>query len=105
MEMFGPDFENFEQVQQKLDEEAEEKERAAVVVVKDGPVDKSKGKKGKLQAKSTGHVYQFQILQSIDIPIADIKLFADPMHWLTHFPPIAVVSLSFYFKLFFKSFV
>ncbi|KAJ7284737.1 hypothetical protein C8J57DRAFT_1289471 [Mycena rebaudengoi] len=90
MEMFGPDFENFEQVQQKLDEEAEEKERAAVVVVKDGPVDKSKGKKGKLQAKSTGHVYQFQILQSIDIPTADIKLFADPMHWLTHFPPIAV---------------
>ncbi|KAJ7026734.1 hypothetical protein C8F04DRAFT_104879 [Mycena alexandri] len=88
MEMFGADFENFEAVQQKLDEEAEEKEK--VVVVKDGPVDKSKGKKGKLQAKSTGHVYQFQILQSIDIPTADIKLFADPMHWLTHFPPIAV---------------
>ncbi|KAJ7670528.1 leucine-tRNA ligase [Mycena rosella] len=85
MEMFGPDFENFEEVQQKLNEEAEEKEK--VVVVKDGPVDKSKGKKGKLQAKSTGHVYQFQILQSIDIPTADIKLFADPMHWLTYFPP------------------
>ncbi|KAJ7163222.1 hypothetical protein C8R46DRAFT_1193733 [Mycena filopes] len=88
MEMFGPDFENYETVQQKLDEEAEEKEK--VVFVKDGPVDKSKGKKGKLQAKSTGHVYQFQILQSIDIPTADIKLFADPLHWLTHFPPIAV---------------
>ncbi|KAJ7126518.1 hypothetical protein C8R43DRAFT_1028359 [Mycena crocata] len=90
MEMFGPDFENFEQVQQKLDEEAEKKEEAASVVVKDGPVDKSKGKKGKLQAKSTGHVYQFQILQSIDIPTADIKLFADPQHWLKHFPPIAI---------------
>ncbi|KAJ7222478.1 hypothetical protein GGX14DRAFT_428848 [Mycena pura] len=88
MEMFGPDFENFEEVQQKMSEEAEEKEK--VVVVKDGPVDKSKAKKGKLLAKSTGLVYQFQILQSIDIPTTDIKLFADPQHWLTHFPPIAI---------------
>ncbi|KAJ6478559.1 hypothetical protein C8R47DRAFT_1138813 [Mycena vitilis] len=88
MELFGPDFENFEAVQQKLDEEAEEKEK--VVVVKDGPVDKSKGKKGKLNAKSTGHVYQFQILQSINIPTSDIKLFADPQQWLKYFPPIAI---------------
>ncbi|KAJ7619401.1 hypothetical protein FB45DRAFT_930672 [Roridomyces roridus] len=90
MQMFGSDFENFEAVQQKIAEEAEEKEREKVAVVKDGPVDKSKGKKGKLQAKSTGHVYQFQILQSIGIPTTDIKLFADPMHWLKHFPPIAI---------------
>ncbi|KAK7055247.1 hypothetical protein R3P38DRAFT_3385345 [Favolaschia claudopus] len=88
MEMFGPDFENFDAVQQKLIEEAEEKEKA--VVERDGPVDKSKAKKGKLAAKSTGHVYQFQILQSIDIPTADIKKFADPLHWLKHFPPIAI---------------
>jgi leucyl-tRNA synthetase len=91
MELFGPDFENFEAVQQKLNEEAEEKEK--VVVVKDGPIDKSKGKKGKLAGKATGHVYQFQILQSIDIPTADIKKFADPLHWLTHFPPIAIVRV------------
>lgn len=97
MEMFGADFENFEALQEKVAEE-----RDKPVVVKDGPVDKSKGKKGKLQAKSTGHVYQFQILQSIGIPTADIKLFADPMHWLKHFPPIAIVrgfiSLCFILK-------
>ncbi|KAJ6614647.1 hypothetical protein B0H10DRAFT_2263133 [Mycena sp. CBHHK59/15] len=91
MEMFGADFENFEAVQEKLNDEAE---KTTVVVAKDGPVDKSKGKKGKLAAKSTGHVYQFQILQSIDIPTADIKLFADPLHWLTHFPPIAIVRAT-----------
>ncbi|KAJ7058263.1 hypothetical protein C8F01DRAFT_1150205 [Mycena amicta] len=89
MELFGPDFENFEEVSQRLAEEAEEKEKPAVVV-KDGPIDKSKGKKGKLAAKSTGLTYQFQILQSIDIPTEEIKLFADPQHWLKYFPPIAI---------------
>ncbi|CAK5271807.1 unnamed protein product [Mycena citricolor] len=91
MEMFGRDFENFEEVQQKLAEEAEDAPKEEKpVVAKEGAVDNFKGKKGKLQAKSTGHVYQFQILQSIGIPTADIKSFADPQHWLEFFPPIAM---------------
>jgi leucyl-tRNA synthetase len=56
--------------------------------------DKSKAKKGKLQAKATGHTYQFQILESIGVPRERVKDFADPMHWLTYFPPIAEVSTS-----------
>lgn len=86
MELFGPDFENFEQVQAAIEAEAEaekEKEEAATG-------DKSKAKKGKLVAKSTGLTYQFQIMESIGVPRAEIKKFADPLHWLTYFPPIAI---------------
>ncbi|KAF7320806.1 hypothetical protein HMN09_00167000 [Mycena chlorophos] len=91
MELFGADFENFEEVSARLAEEAAAaQDDKPAPVVKDGPVDKSKAKKGKLVAKSTGHTYQFQILQSIDIPTEDIKLFADPQQWLKFFPPIAI---------------
>ena len=95
--MFGENFENFEAVSQKMaDEEAElarieeelrEKEAAARAGI---PVDKSKAKKGKIQLKSTGLTYQFQIMESIGIPRTEIKKFADPYHWVRHFPPIAM---------------
>ncbi|KDR74066.1 hypothetical protein GALMADRAFT_141803 [Galerina marginata CBS 339.88] len=52
--------------------------------------DKTKSKKGKLVAKSTGQKFQFQIMESIDIPRTEIKKFADPIYWLTYFPPIAI---------------
>lgn len=99
MELFGPDFEQYEVQQQQLDQEAE---RAAAADISDAPgtvtVDKSKAKKGKIQAKSTGHTYQFQIMESIGVPRAEIKKFADPLHWLTYFPPIAIVSHIFIFS-------
>ncbi|KAG6877276.1 hypothetical protein C0993_008924, partial [Termitomyces sp. T159_Od127] len=90
IELFGPDFERFEEVTAKLAAEEAEKEEAEAAAVIDGIVDKSKAKKGKLAAKSTGHTYQFQIMESIGIPRAEIKKFADPYHWLTVFPPIAI---------------
>ena len=43
-------------------------------------------------AKSTGLTYQFQIMESIGVPRSEIKKFADPLYWLTYFPPIAIVS-------------
>jgi leucyl-tRNA synthetase len=54
--------------------------------------DKSKAKKGKLQAKSTGLQYQFQIMESIGVSRSDIPKFADPQYWLQYFPPIAKVG-------------
>ena len=74
-------------------EKAKEEENAAIANAKSNPTDKSKAKKGKLVAKSGGHTYQFQILETVGIPRAEIKKFADPLHWLTHFPPIAIVSI------------
>jgi leucyl-tRNA synthetase len=56
--------------------------------------DKSKAKKGKIQAKSTGLQYQFQIMESIGVSRTDIPKFADPQYWLQYFPPIAKVSRS-----------
>lgn len=87
--MFGPDFERYEQVQAELDAAEAEKEKEAEIAAT--PADKSKAKKGKIIAKSTGLKYQFQIMESINIPRAEIKKFADPLHWLTVFPPIAIV--------------
>ncbi|PLW40185.1 hypothetical protein PCASD_12297 [Puccinia coronata f. sp. avenae] len=56
--------------------------------------DKSKAKKGKLQAKSTGLQYQFQIMESIGVSRSDIPKFADPQYWLQYFPPIAKNDLN-----------
>ncbi|KAK2465536.1 hypothetical protein APHAL10511_002428 [Amanita phalloides] len=88
MELFGPDFERYEQVQA---EKAKEEE-TAIADAKSSPNDKTKAKKGKLVAKSTGYTYQFQILESLGIPRVEIKKFADPFHWLTYFPPIAIAD-------------
>jgi hypothetical protein len=87
--LFGPDFDRYEQVQAELDQAAEEKDAEPDQA---NVVDKSKAKKGKLIAKSTGLTYQFQIMESIGVPRAEIKKFADPLHWLKVFPPIAIVS-------------
>ena len=101
MELFGPDFEQYEEVQAELDRIAiAEAEREAEVTLVNAnnraphsfPVNKSKAKKGKIVAKSTGFKYQFQIMESIGVPRSEIKMFADPRHWLTYFPPLAIVS-------------
>ena len=103
MELFGPDFEQYEEAQAEFDRIAiAEAEREAEVVNAsnrvpyDVPVDKSKAKKGKIVAKSSGFKYQFQIMESIGVPRSEIRRFADPRHWLTYFPPLAIVSFLTY---------
>ena len=81
MEMFGENFESFGQ---------EEDDPTAPSASKSTAV--GKATKGKLQAKSTGHTYQFQIMESIGVPRSEVKKFADPYYWLEYFPPIAIVS-------------
>ncbi|KAG5339737.1 hypothetical protein C0989_003925 [Termitomyces sp. Mn162] len=90
IELFGPDFERYEEVNAKMIAEEVERDEAEAAAVTDSIIDKSKAKKGKLAAKSTGHTYQFQIMESIGIPRTEIKKFADPYYWLTVFPPIAI---------------
>lgn len=89
IELFGSDFERFEQSQTELVASAEsEKDKEADDAA--GKIDKLKSKKGKIIAKSTGLTFQFQIMESIGVPRAEIKKFSDPQHWLTVFPPIAI---------------
>lgn len=38
-------------------------------------------------------------MESIKVPRSEIKKFADPLHWLTYFPPIAIVRLYALFTL------
>jgi leucyl-tRNA synthetase len=85
--MFGPDFEGYEApgttdpaVPTSVTTEAPG----------DGSTKVDKAKKGKLAAKSTGHKFQFQIMESVGVPKAEIKKFADPYHWHEYFPPIAI---------------
>jgi leucyl-tRNA synthetase len=93
MEMFGQDFENFEAPEEDVDDEP------AVETSNPSAPRVDKAKKGKLAAKSTGHTYQFQIMESIGVPRAEVKKFADPYHWLSYFPPIATVSTDLLFFL------
>ncbi|TDL26973.1 leucyl-tRNA synthetase [Rickenella mellea] len=83
MELFGEDFERFaEAAAEEAPEPPANVKNAANTAV-------DKGKKGKVAAKATGHTYQFQIMESIGVPRAEIKKFADPQYWLHYFPPIA----------------
>lgn len=106
MEQFGDELERFYEVNgaepngapvETLDAGApKESGGTSSVTEAAGPkdpasVDKSKAKKGKIQAKSTGLQYQFQIMESIGVPRTEIKKFADPLYWLEYFPPIAKV--------------
>ena len=53
--------------------------------------------KSKVAAKSTGKKFQWQIMQSIDVPEKQIAEFADPKRWLTYFPDLANVKNFFFF--------
>lgn len=70
------------------EEKVEEMERDVVMK------DKSKGKKSKAVAKSSGAKYQWQIMQSLGLKDDEIKAFADSAHWLDYFPPLGVKDLK-----------
>ncbi|KAG0221520.1 leucine-tRNA ligase [Mortierella sp. GBAus27b] len=90
MEMFGKDY--------VVPEEPEEAPEIEKLNLKEGAekVDPTKivAKKGKVAAKNTGLKYQFQIMEQIGVPRQDIHKFADPLHWLTYFPPIATSDVK-----------
>lgn len=84
IEMFGENFERY----------VPDEEPAAST--SEGPAKAvDKGKKGKVAAKATGLQYQFQIMETMDVPREEIKKFADPYYWLKYYPPICMVSASF----------
>merc|ERR1719391_1411468 len=57
--------------------------------------DKSKGKKSKATAKSSGAKYQWQIMKSLGITDDDeIRKFANADHWMSYFPPLTKQDLK-----------
>ncbi|KAG6902482.1 hypothetical protein C0995_016059 [Termitomyces sp. Mi166 len=73
-------------------EESEKEAEAAAAV--DGIVDKEKIRKGEVVAKSTGHTYQFQIMESIGFPRAEIKKFANFPRFLTSRPNTTSLNIQ-----------
>uniref|UniRef100_A0AC34PZF6 Leucine--tRNA ligase n=1 Tax=Panagrolaimus sp. JU765 TaxID=591449 RepID=A0AC34PZF6_9BILA len=67
----------------KTEEVVETKEEAAEDLIRD----KTKAKKTKAMQKSGGSKYQWHIMQSLGLSDEEIKKFADPMYWLSYFPP------------------
>lgn len=103
MEMFGADFERFddgsnatEDAQAEHDEpgNAAADATSSATTSNTNAADPAKSKKGKLAGKATGLQYQFQIMESIKVPRSEIKKFAEPEHWLTYFPPLAMSDLD-----------
>jgi leucyl-tRNA synthetase len=96
MQMFGEDFSGYKDASE-IDESLpaptapQGQTDVAASAKPAASSDPSKGKKGKLAAKSTGLQYQFQIMELIGIPRDEIKKFAEPEQWMKYFPPIAQV--------------
>ncbi|KAG0196926.1 cytosolic leucyl tRNA synthetase [Mortierella sp. GBA30] len=84
MEMFGKDY-----IVPEVSEETPKIEKLNLQEAEKVDPTKIVAKKGKVVAKNTGLKYQFQIMEQIGVPREDIHKFADPLHWLTYFPPIA----------------
>ncbi|KAJ0976414.1 hypothetical protein J5N97_018379 [Dioscorea zingiberensis] len=53
-----------------------------------------KSLRSKAAAKSCGDKSQWEIMKSFGISESEISKFADPYHWLTHFPPLAKEDLK-----------
>ncbi|ORX33463.1 leucine-tRNA ligase [Kockovaella imperatae] len=88
MEMFGEDFSGYKPEEDPAADKPASSSKPAE------SSDPSKGKKGKLTAKSTGLTYQFQILELSGVKREEIPKFADTQYWLKYFPPIAKDDLS-----------
>ncbi|KAK4464648.1 putative leucyl-tRNA synthetase, cytoplasmic [Cladorrhinum samala] len=88
VEMFGQNFERYK--------EEEEVVEAAPAPAKGPKEDLSKfnAKKGKAAAKTVKAKYQFQILNSVGVPIEEIHKFSDPQYWLQFFPPACKKDLT-----------
>jgi len=89
MEEFGPNFEKMPSPQE-IKALAQKLEESAL----NDNTNKSKGKKGKAQAKAVPLKYQAQIMMSIGIAREDVSKFADAAYWLKYFPPVAVADCS-----------
>ncbi|CAN1235730.1 Leucine--tRNA ligase, cytoplasmic [Linum perenne] len=55
---------------------------------------KFKGKKSKAASKSTGQVFQWEIMRSFGLSDSEIAKFQDPHQWLSFFPPLAMEDLK-----------
>ena len=82
VEKFGENFERYHE------EETSESPPAPTQAQTKEDVTKFTATKGKANAKTIKAKYQFQIMQSQNIPTSEIAKFRDPDYWLEYFPPL-----------------
>ncbi|CAD6961809.1 unnamed protein product, partial [Tilletia laevis] len=84
VELFGKDFSGF-----KEEEATETAPPPKAAPAPASSTNLEKATKGKLNAKSTGHKYQFQILRAGGVPVEEIHEFTETKKWMDYFPPLA----------------
>lgn len=94
IEMFGSQFEHYTEIAGPNGSAEADTTPAPVQETTKEDVTKFSAKKSKAAAKSIKVKYQFQIMLAIGIPIEEIHKFADPQHWLQHFPPLCRRDLT-----------
>lgn len=92
VKMFGKNFEGYSDANAIADNKAKEEAKTAPTTHED--VTKFTAKKGKAASKVVAMKYQFQIMRALGIPLEEIHKFADPHHWLQHFPPLCRRDLT-----------
>lgn len=92
IEMFGKTFENYKDETEADEPSAPTQEETKTDVKTD--ILAFKAKKSKAAAKSVAMKYQFQIMGALGISKDEIHKFADPNHWLEHFPPLCERDLT-----------
>ncbi|EFQ97379.1 leucyl-tRNA synthetase [Nannizzia gypsea CBS 118893] len=85
---FGKNFENY-----KEEDEADAVPAPTQEIAKED-LSKFSGKKSKAASKAVKLKYQFQIMMALGIPLEEVHKFADPEHWLQHFPPLWIRDLD-----------
>lgn len=93
IEMFGQNFERCPDTAM-VDGQAPAEPPAPTQEQTKEDVTKFAAKKSKAASKAVQLKYQFQIMLAIGIPVQDIHQFADPLHWLQHFPPLCKRHLT-----------
>ena len=93
VELFGKNFEGYKEEDVAL-EGKDAAPPAPTQAVTKSDVTKFMAKKGKAAAKTVKTKYQFQIMLAQGIPIQEIHRFAEPSHWLEHFPPLCTRDLT-----------
>lgn len=91
IQQFGnpPVFPSEVEVQENLKTEAEDTHESNPTLP-----DKFKSKKSKAASKSSGQVYQWEIMRSFGLSDSEIAKFQNPYNWLTFFPPMAMEDLK-----------
>lgn len=81
IEQFGADFSG-------VPEDNDEEDEAPKEQAKKEDITKFTAKKSKAAAKQGRGKYQFEIMMQLGLSKEEVAAFADPQHWLEHFPPL-----------------